>query len=612
MALIRNFFSIMYKAFRLVFFTAFLISLSLPSLANRNRIDSLLKVIGHMQPNEGKARSLYQLSKDFLRVSGDSSVMYAKQAVALCKKLGIRKWEAESYGILGANEKNQGNYQAALTYHLKGLHIKEELNDEVGLATSYNDIGIVYKKLKRWKEALQYYRLANQLHVKINETKHIALTYNNMGTVYNELQQWDSAMYAYNQALIMAEKLQDPYTLSVVLSNLGDIHFQHKRYKDALATFQRCLVYDKQNEDKYGMLMSYMQIARVYAEMQQYNIATLYIDSSDKIAVLEDLNRERIDVLSVKASIEERKNNYSKALVYYRLADSIKDVLLTEETARQISELQTKYETSKKEQQITAQKAEIVKKNYIIGGIGSLLFLGGMLGFSSYRRYKLKQQSRLQAAVMHQQELASKAVIEAEEQERKRIAGDLHDGVGQLMSAARMNLSLVNSELDFNNQEQKEAFDKALALVDESCKEVRAVSHNIMPNALLKAGLATAIRDFINKIDARVLKVNLYTEGINDRLPTDKETVLYRVIQECINNVIKHSGATLLDISIIKDEEGISVTIEDNGRGFDVSDKSKFEGIGLKNIQTRVNYLKGTVEWESTINKGTLVIIHVP
>jgi two-component system, NarL family, sensor kinase len=84
------------------------------------------------------------------------------------------------------------------------------------------------------------------------------------------------------------------------------------------------------------------------------------------------------------------------------------------------------------------------------------------------------------------------------------------------------------------------------------------------------------------------------------------------VIQECINNVIKHSGATLLDISIIKDEEGISVTIEDNGRGFDVSDKSKFEGIGLKNIQTRVNYLKGTVEWESTINKGTLVIIHVP
>ncbi len=601
----------MYKAFRFVFF-CYILLLSVPASANRNRIDSLLKVIDRMPQDETKAESLYLLSKDFLRISGDSSIRYGRMALALAQKIGYKRCEAESYSILGANEKNQGNYQQALTYHLKSLHIKEKTHDEIGMAISYNDIGIVYKKMKRWKEALEYYRKSNQLNIRIDDKKHITLTYNNMGTVYNELQQWDSAMYAYDQALSMAEKLQDPYTLSVVLSNLGDIHFNHKRYKDALATFQRCLVYDKQNEDKYGMLMSYMQIARVYAEMQQYNIATLYIDSSDKIAVLEEFNRERIDVLAVKASIEEQKNNYSKALVYYRLSDSIKDVLLTEETAKQISELQTKYETSKKEQQITVQKAEIVKKNYIIGGIGSLLFLGGMLGFSSYRRYKLKQQSRLQAAVMHQQELASKAVIEAEEQERKRIAGDLHDGVGQLMSAARMNLSLVSSELDFDNQEQKEAFDKALALVDESCKEVRAVSHNIMPNALLKAGLATAIRDFINKIDTRILKVNLYSEGINERLPADKEAVLYRVVQECINNVIKHSGASLLDISIIKDEEGISVTIEDNGRGFDVSDKSKFEGIGLKNIQTRVNYLKGTVEWESTINKGTLVIIHVP
>jgi two-component system, NarL family, sensor kinase len=134
----------------------------------------------------------------------------------------------------------------------------------------------------------------------------------------------------------------------------------------------------------------------------------------------------------------------------------------------------------------------------------------------------------------------------------------------------------------------------------------------MMPNALLKTGLTAAIREFIDKIDYSVLKVELSSEGLNDRLDSNTETVLYRVIQECVNNVIKHSGANHLDISLIKDNEGISATIEDNGKGFDSKDNSKFEGIGLKNIRTRVEYLKGSVEFDSKPGKGTLVAIHIP
>jgi signal transduction histidine kinase len=133
-----------------------------------------------------------------------------------------------------------------------------------------------------------------------------------------------------------------------------------------------------------------------------------------------------------------------------------------------------------------------------------------------------------------------------------------------------------------------------------------------MPNALLKSGLANAVREFLDKIDNRVIKINLYTEGLNERLDSNIETVLYRVIQECVNNVIKHSGAGQLDISLLKDTDGISATIEDNGRGFDVTDKQKFEGIGLKNIRSRVGFLKGTVDFDSSPGKGTLVAIHVP
>jgi two-component system NarL family sensor kinase len=218
----------------------------------------------------------------------------------------------------------------------------------------------------------------------------------------------------------------------------------------------------------------------------------------------------------------------------------------------------------------------------------------------------------LKTEIMKQQELATKAVIEAEEEERQRIARDLHDGVGQMMSAAKMNLSAFESEIKFSNEDQKRSFERIIHLVDDSCKEVRHVSHNMMPNVLQKNSLAAAIHDFIDKIDKKALEIHLYTEGLDERLDSNTETVFYRVIQECVNNVIKHSAATTMDISVVRDKDGISATIEDNGKGFDTTDKEKFEGIGLKNILTRVEFLKGTAEFDSTPGRGTVVSLHVP
>src|SRR5690606_11673462 len=172
--------------------------------------------------------------------------------------------------------------------------------------------------------------------------------------------------------------------------------------------------------------------------------------------------------------------------------------------------------------------------------------------------------------------------------------------------------SMIGSELSFASEEQRQSFEKAMSLVDEGCREVRTVSHNIMPNALLKSGLSTAIREFVNKIDHRVIKVNLYTEGLHQRIDEKTESVLYRIVQECVNNVIKHASASQLDISIIREETDLTLTIEDNGKGFDSTDKSNFDGIGIRNIQSRVDYLKGSVEWDTAPGKGTVVMVHVP
>jgi two-component system NarL family sensor kinase len=202
--------------------------------------------------------------------------------------------------------------------------------------------------------------------------------------------------------------------------------------------------------------------------------------------------------------------------------------------------------------------------------------------------------------------------LEAEDRERKRIASELHDGVGQLMSAARMNLSAFEHDFAIEDEKNKDRLTRIIALVDESCKEVRMVSHNMMPNALLSNGLANAVRSFIDKIDNSVLKIDLYNDGLETKIDANIEAVLYRVIQECVNNVIKHSKATHLAISLIKDDNGISISIEDNGIGFNVADQENQNGIGLKNIQSRIQFLKGQLDIDSRTGNGTFIAIHVP
>jgi signal transduction histidine kinase len=233
------------------------------------------------------------------------------------------------------------------------------------------------------------------------------------------------------------------------------------------------------------------------------------------------------------------------------------------------------------------------------------------LSFAAYKNYNHKQQIKLHQSLLNEQDKATKSVIEAEERERKRMATDLHDGLGQLLTAVKYNLSGLENKMSLQ-QEDKLCYEKVLSLIDESCKEVRNVSHNIMPNALIKLGLGDAVKDFKEKIENKKLRVTLDTHGLNDRIETNVEIVVYRIIQECVNNSIKHSKANKLDIALINDNEGLHITVEDNGIGFNKNAIEDYKGIGLRNIKTRVDYLKGELEIDTKLGKGTLVAITIP
>jgi two-component system, NarL family, sensor kinase len=177
--------------------------------------------------------------------------------------------------------------------------------------------------------------------------------------------------------------------------------------------------------------------------------------------------------------------------------------------------------------------------------------------------------------------------------------------------ALKMNLSGISEYIEFKNPKAQKVFENALNLATDSAKEVRSISHQMMPNALIKSGLASALREFINRVEASDLKINLNVSNLNEVIEPNTEKVLYRVIQESVNNVVKHAKASQLNIQIAKNKDFIEATIEDNGVGFD-SKGTDYEGIGLKNIRDRVAFLKGNVDISSQKGKGTLLAIQIP
>ena len=344
-------------------------------------------------------------------------------------------------------------------------------------------------------------------------------------------------------------------------------------------------------------------------QIKETNQAILLLDATIK-TIPNNLNKQ--SALQLLSKAYSKKGDDAKALSTLNEMMVLKDSLIKIETTQTLDALRAGYEADKQEKELALQKAKINQQQVIILAISicSLLSLG--LVFLYFSRKKNALKNEMATAILKEKNNAAMAILAAEEKERKRIASDLHDGIGQMMSAVKMNLSSLAYKLTSLTPQEAALLEKTMALTDESCKEVRTVSHNMMPNALLKSGLSSAIKTFVDKIDHKKLKVNLHSEGLDNRLPDTVEIVLYRVIQETVNNVIKHAKANQLDIAIIKDVDGLSCTIEDNGIGFNFNDKNLTEGIGLKNIQARITYLQGTVEWDAIPNKATLVSIQIP
>lgn len=521
--------------------------------------------------------------------------------------------KARIYNGMGVCYKKMADYPNSIEYLFKALRLFEKINDKMTAAGVLSNIAEVYQSKGDLATAKQYVQQAMKVNRETGNFIYYLTSAQTLANIYGMNNQFDSALAIDNMGIKCSDSIGSTTLKSIFYNNKGNCYMFTNRFDSALYFFNQCVQFDSANGNVLYMLDNYLTLGSL-AEMQKefpeaeknFRYAIVLSDSIKN-------NQMKAQAWKQLANVLTAQQNLQAAIAAKDSASVIKDRIINERSESRIAELKEVYEADKKEQTISLQQQKLNNQRLIITGGVIVFILLLLLGWLFYRRYKLKKEKELQLSLIRQREEATINILTAEENERKRIAADLHDGVGQLMTAAWLNLQVMEKESADAGDEQKQLLAKTTLLVGESCKEVRHVSHNMMPNALLKKGLINAIKEFTQQIDKKVLSISLQAEGLNAELDNITETILYRVIQECVNNAIKHAAASELDISINNSNNGIDVLIEDNGKGFDTTfTGTEKEGLGLQNIRSRISFLKGTVHWDSSPGNGTVVAIHIP
>ena len=592
--------------------TTLLITLQFAVFAQDTTIDSLRVTIARASSDNNKVKAYVLLTSKLCRISFNETIKVGEEGLSIANKLDDSVAIAEINHSIGVAHYFKGEYEKAAAYYFFAQGIYERRNLWQKQAYAMNDLAKLYRKTRDLQRALRFYDSALELFRKLNDSSGVQMIMNESGVVYEYQGNYDEAIRHYNAALQIATKLNDEAGKGWCYNFLAGVYVLQNKFELAEDYNLRALGIRQKLKDTFALTLSYADMGVMYSSWNKFERAVYYLEESNKLAERMEYRELLSNNYAALSRIANVTGDYKKALDYYTWHTQLKDSLFNAQKTRQVEELSTLYETNKKEQQIQVQQFTINKRNQQIFFILLFALLAAVVAYLFYNRYRWKQQVKLQTEILKQQELAAQSILEAEEKERQRIAKDLHDGVGQMMSAARMNLSSFYNNIKIEDAEQNISLANIIHLVDDSCKEVRAVSHSMMPSALLNKGLPDAVKELTSRISNNGLQVSFYSEGFSKRLNSTTETILFRVIQECINNSIKHAEASTLDISLIHDNDGISVTIEDNGKGFLQIPQQYEEGMGLSNIRSRIHFLKGSVDIDSSPGSGTLVAIHVP
>ncbi|OSZ80260.1 hypothetical protein CAP36_03130 [Chitinophagaceae bacterium IBVUCB2] len=631
-------------------------------VAQNHVTDSLLKLATSAKEDTVAVHLYFDIGSSYENNNPQKAKEYYRKAGELSNKLGFTAGSIKFFTYYSSTFMVEGNLDSMLYFNEQALALSRLAKDSLNIGIALFNIGIAYRQASNFEKAIEYCLEGRVImeakgHKKIEVQMNDALLalYNsrteyqkaipfgvkavqqarelkmkeflpqpllNLSLAYLETNEYDKAEGLIKEALQLAKEINDTRIEAVATQNMASVFMRKGDYGKMEIFALRSLALYKQIGSIDGEAGALRALAVCYLQKKDFLKAKEYAEQSLAICRANNYKQEESSILGVLSSIHYAMNDVVNGLKFDTESNAILETMVREVISQQSANLEKKYETAKKESQIKdleanrkVQQLTIQQKNtlnYILIGSAAVLLLISLLGYRNYRTKQKFQQQRINELETEKQLTATEAVLKGEEQERTRLAKDLHDGLGGMLSGIKYSFQTMKGNLVMTPDNQQ-AFERSMDMLDSSIKEMRRVAHNMMPEALVKFGLDTALKDFCNDINqSGALQVSYQSIGMQEaNVEQTTAITIYRIVQELINNTMKHAAAKTAIVQVSKEGQAINITVEDDGKGFNTAILQRANGIGWSNIQSRIEYLKGNLDVQSAPGRGTSVHIEI-
>ncbi len=621
-------------------------------VAQQQEADSLLKILEKGLQKEKKAMVSLQLSKIYerndlargkhfaqmaLKTSNDSikseaynqlgrtyfysnqldsAETYFQHSISTLKMANLDQLISAIRISLGAVQLRKGSYKEAIQTLISSATFFEEQQDSLNMGKCYSNISSAFGELDNHLKAIEYGKKA----LEIFNSKHIVqyqiITLPNLAGHLVKVGDTLAAKKYFLQAEQLALQIKDQFSLARIYNNLGNIYSKND-YESAEHYFMKALSLREDSKYLDGIGTLYNNLGYLYMSQGTYPKAVPFLEK----ALEHTDGTARTIILNNLSETQEKLGNHERALAYERLKFALNDSLLKNENQKTISEISTKYEMGKKEKEILNLQNFNLKtdlkwrqnRNLLIAALGLLgiTILSGSLFLKNARRKQIiaEQQQEIEhqkvdQLLRDQEMIGLDAMIEGQEKERQRISQDLHDNLGGKLSA----LKLYVQELE---KIDAVLYQKVKELLDDSYDDVRNIAYEKNSRVMVDKGLIPAIKLVANRImGTKKLNIEVINIDLKRKIKNFIELQLFRIIQELLNNTVKHAQAENIIIQLSEDEEQLNLIFEDDGIGF--VPKQIHNGLGFSNIESRLQKINGTFTIDSSPGNGTTIIINVP
>lgn len=576
----------------------------------------------YMENDSLQAEASNQLGRLYFFTSQlDSASFYFEKAKQILIQLNDENKVAIINIGIGAIQLKQGNYNETIKTLTESAAYFEKTGDDLNAAKCYSNISSALAELGNYGKAIDYNEKALLIFNQQKLTQFQLITLPNLAAQQFKIGDTVNAVSNNLKAEKLALQLNNKRSLSIIYNNLGSIFLDSDPEK-AKTYLEKTITIKNEINLKTGIEVALGNLGYLCMKNGDYKKAAEYYT---RVAQLVN-GKQLVFACNQLSECYKNLNNIEKAFEFSEKSRILNDSILNAENQKVFNEIQTKYETEKKEKEIlelrTANLQVDVKrirnKNLMFGSFAILLVTIIMVVFLLknakkkqlliHQNIKIKEQEFAQQLKI--QELAGiDAILEAQEKEQIRIADDLHDNLGSKIATLKLYIDDISPKITSNKNE--ELLEKIKLLAEETYREVRKIAHNKNFGVLINKGLIPSIKLVANEISGTDrLKIEVININVKKHIKNNIEIQVFRIIQELLTNILKHARASEVVIQFSEENDILNILVEDNGIGFNIETPSA--GIGITNIEKRIEKLNGEVVFDTTPGNGTTVILNIP